>query len=112
MNARLKMVFVSMLLSCLGMAAAQQSQPLHQPILLWPNGAPGSEGKTAPENVVTNAEGEHTVSSIHHPSLTPYLPAAARATGAAVVIAPGGGHYMLSIDHEGYDVAKWLSGHG
>ena len=31
---------------------------------------------------------------------------------AAVIIAPGGGHSLLSIDHEGYDVAKLLSGHG
>jgi endo-1,4-beta-xylanase len=29
-----------------------------------------------------------------------------------VIIAPGGGHALLSIDHEGYDVAKYLSGHG
>ena len=34
------------------------------------------------------------------------------ATGAAVVIAPGGGHSELWMDHEGYRVAKWLSDHG
>jgi acetyl esterase/lipase len=84
----------------------------HQPVLLWANGAPGSEGKTAPETVVVNAEGEQIVSTIHQPSITPYLPRPGAATGAAVIIAPGGGHYQLSIDHEGYDVAKWLSGHG
>jgi len=84
----------------------------HQPILLWANGAPGSEAKTAPETVVVNAEGERIVSTIHQPSITPYLPRPGIATGAAVIIAPGGGHYQLSIDHEGYDVAKWLSGHG
>jgi endo-1,4-beta-xylanase len=31
---------------------------------------------------------------------------------AAIIIAPGGGHYKLTMDDEGYDVAKYLSGHG
>jgi acetyl esterase/lipase len=78
----------------------------HQPIPLWASGAPGSEGKTAAETVVVNAEGERIVSTINQPSITPYLPRPSVATGAAVIIAPGGGHYQLSIDHEGYDVAK------
>jgi acetyl esterase/lipase len=92
---------------CLSGAFAQ-----HQPILLWPNGAPGSEGKTAPEVVEVTPEGEHSLSSINHPSITPYLPAKGTASGAAVIIAPGGGHYKLSIDHEGYNVARWMSAHG
>jgi endo-1,4-beta-xylanase len=29
-----------------------------------------------------------------------------------VIIAPGGGHSEIWIDHEGYDVAEWLSSHG
>jgi endo-1,4-beta-xylanase len=40
-----------------------------------------------------------------------YLPKV-NASGAAVVIAPGGGHSELWIDHEGYNVAEWLSDHG
>jgi endo-1,4-beta-xylanase len=59
-----------------------------------------------------NAEGEHTVTSINNPSITPYLVRGAKEPTAAVIIAPGGGHALLSIDHEGYDVAKYLSGHG
>ena len=42
-------------------------------ILLWPNGAPGSEGKTGDEKLRLY-EGEHILSNIHHPSITPYLP--------------------------------------
>jgi acetyl esterase/lipase len=99
---------VTLLLGCLSRPALAQ----HQPIPLWANGAPGSEGKTAPETVVVNPEGERIVSTVNQPSLTPYLPRPGIATGAAVIIAPGGRHYQLSIDHEGYDVAKWLSGHG
>src|SRR5579863_8499521 len=79
-------------------------------ILLWPNGAPGSEGKSAPETVRLTPEGEHVIASVHQPSLTVFLPA--QGTGAAVIIAPGGGHSELWMDHEGYNVARWLSAHG
>jgi acetyl esterase/lipase len=91
-----------------GMGLAQ-----HPSVPLWANGAPGSEGKTAPEVVtLINTDGEHTVSSINSPSIAPYLVRGSKTPVAAVIIAPGGGHSLLSIDHEGYDVAKWLSGHG
>jgi len=79
---------------------------------LWPNGAPGSEGKTAQEAVRLSPGGDHVVSSVHRPSITVYLPPKDMATGAAVVIAPGGGHRELWMDHEGYNVASWLSDHG
>lgn len=81
-------------------------------ILLWPNGAPGSEGKTGQEKVRIAETGDHVVSGIHHPSITPYLPVKNKATGAAVIIAPGGGHTELWIDHEGYTLARWLSERG
>jgi acetyl esterase/lipase len=81
-------------------------------ILLWPNGAPGSEGKTGEEKVRIAETGDHVISSIHHPSITPYLPSAKNATGAAVIIAPGGGHVELWIDHEGYNPAKYFSDRG
>jgi len=87
-------------------AAAPQS------ILLWPAGAPGSEGKSAEESVRVTEAGEHVVSSVHHPSITPYLPAREKATGAAVIVIPGGGHSELWMDHEGYNVAKFLSERG
>ncbi len=81
-------------------------------IPLWPNGAPGSEGKTAKEMIELSKSGERSVSSIHAPSLTPYLPSKDKATGTAVLVIPGGGHRVLAIDHEGYNVAQWLSERG
>src|ERR1700722_2134765 len=88
---------------------AQQSHPV---IPLWPDGAPGSQGKTAAESVrIAAPGGDHVVSSVHRPSITLYLPKA-NASGTAVVIAPGGGHSELWVDHEGYNVAQWLSDHG
>jgi hypothetical protein len=107
-------VCLAILLVVVG-ARAVAAEP--QTILLWPDGAPGSERKNAaskiPEEVVrVNENGEPIVSGIHHPSITAYLPAKDKSTGAAIVIAPGGGHRELWMDHEGYNVAKWLSDHG
>jgi acetyl esterase/lipase len=81
-------------------------------IALWPNGAPGSEGKPTTEVVVTSASGELSVSGIHNPSITPYLPSKDKATGLAILVIPGGGHRVLAITHEGYNVAEWLRDHG
>ena len=122
MRVTMKSVWVVGLLT-LGLAAAGAAQQAaapavaavnpHAAVALWANGAPGSEGKTAPEVVSPpNADGEHTVTSVNNPSIAPYLVRGTRTPVAAVIVMPGGGHYMLSIDHEGYDVAKYLSGHG
>ncbi|WP_051148459.1 alpha/beta hydrolase [Sphingomonas phyllosphaerae] len=45
-------------------------------------------------------------------TLTPFLPAPGTATGAAVVVAPGGGFRTLSMENEGWDVAKALAKRG
>ncbi|MEO8076891.1 MAG: alpha/beta hydrolase, partial [Acidobacteriota bacterium] len=81
-------------------------------IPLWPDGAPGSQGKPMKEVVTTSASGELSVAGIHHPSVTPYLPAPDKATGLAILVIPGGGHRVLSITHEGYNVAESLRDHG
>lgn len=83
-----------------------------QIVYLWPNGAPGSEGKTGEEKVVVQAAGDHVISNVHKPSITVYLPTKETATGAAIVIAPGGGHNSLWVDHEGFNMAKFLQDHG
>ena len=82
---------------------------------LWPNGAPGSEALAGKKEVITvpaKPGDSLKVSSIHNPSLTIYLPSKEKATGAAMIIAPGGGHRFLSIDTEGTNVAEWLNSIG
>jgi acetyl esterase/lipase len=71
-------------------APAAASAP--QTIPLWPQGAPGALGGD-PKDI---------------PTLTAYLPSPEKATGAAVVICPGGGYGALA-DHEGKPVAEWLN---
>jgi acetyl esterase/lipase len=81
-------------------------------VLLWPNGAPGSEGRTAPETMRINPPDEEVLSNINAPSITPYLPDPAKATAAAVVVIPGGGHKEIWITHEGYRVAQAMADRG
>ncbi|HQE92162.1 MAG TPA: alpha/beta hydrolase [Anaerolineae bacterium] len=45
-------------------------------------------------------------------TITPFLPDPASASGAAVVVAPGGGFFTLSMENEGWDVARALVKHG
>ena len=81
-------------------------------IRIWPGVAPGSEGKeNVPERWVEGGTPDafHRVTDIHNPSLTIYLPAKVKATGAACIIAPGGGHRYLVVDLEGELVAKKLN---
>src|SRR5450432_3125269 len=83
-------------------------------VLLWPNGAPGSEGKTAPERWIEGGTPDafHRVTDIHKPSIAVYLPAKEKATGAAFIIAPGGAHRYLVVDLEGEFVAQKLNAMG
>jgi endo-1,4-beta-xylanase len=81
-------------------------------IPLWPKDAPGSEGKSEPEKVITSNSGERQVSCVHAPSITPFLPAKEKASGACILVIPGGGHRILCVDHEGAYIAQWLADHG
>jgi acetyl esterase/lipase len=83
-----------------------------QEIRLWPGKAPGSESWTIPETTTISAAGDRTIANVSDPVVTVYLPPAATATGAAVVVAPGGALRLLAWDGEGTRVAQWLNGKG
>ena len=91
MHKALLIVFVLIIFSSVTLAQAQRPDP----IPLWPNGAPLTKG-SAPADI---------------PSIQIYKAAQNLATGAAVVVCPGGGYGALA-DHEGYDYAKFLNGIG
>jgi len=52
------------------------------------------------------------VTNVSKPSMQVFRPEKAKNTGTAVVIAPGGGMYALSIVNEGTAVAEWLTKKG
>jgi acetyl esterase/lipase len=86
--------------------AADEDVP--QQIPLWPNGAPGFESRRAEAEIA----GDYWIRNIHNPSITVFLPPVERATGAAVVICPGGGHRELVYKAEGEETAHFLNGIG
>src|SRR5262245_29797972 len=71
-----------------------------------------NDNPSGKEIIRITPQGDHVIRNIHQPSITPYIPSREKATGAAVIIAPGGGHRELWIDHEGYRVAAWLRDKG
>lgn len=81
-------------------------------IRLWPAHAPGSEGWTQVESSFVDGGGAHRTRNVVVPTITPFLPDPAAATGTAVIVAPGGGFHMLSMGDEGVEVAEWLQGLG
>ncbi|HEX2851838.1 MAG TPA: alpha/beta hydrolase [Opitutaceae bacterium] len=79
-----------------------------QVVPLWPNGAPGFESRRdEPEQAR-----DYWVRNIHQPSLTVFLPPKEKATGAAVVVCPGGGHRELVFNSEGVEAARFLNSIG
>jgi endo-1,4-beta-xylanase len=98
---------LALLLTLSVTALLHRALPAVEEVLLWPNGAPGSEGKTAPERIEKG-----NVVSVHKPSITVFLPPADKATTSAVLVIPGGGHRVLCVGHEGVNVAERLNKHG
>lgn len=56
--------------------------------------------------------GDPMARNITKATLTPFLPKAGKANGTAVIVAPGGGYRWLSLDNEGWEVAKALADKG
>ncbi|HVU07700.1 MAG TPA: alpha/beta hydrolase [Verrucomicrobiae bacterium] len=60
----------------------------------------------------TNLWNTRIVFNVVNPTLTVFQPAPDKANGTAVIICPGGAFFALSIDSEGFDVARWLAAKG
>ena len=84
-----------------------------QPVIpLYKGVAPGSENAKQQEVEFTNADKQRRIRNVTQPTLTAFLPERGKASGAAIVIAPGGGFMHLAIEKEGNDVARWLQARG
>jgi putative heme-binding domain-containing protein len=93
--------------------ADRGTAPAGNVIPVWPGAAPGSEGWSQKELEYRN-DWDHKamVRNVTTPTLTAFLPVPSAATGAAVVICPGGGFRFLSWESEGTAVAEWLRARG
>lgn len=101
-----------LLLLCMLSATLLPQLVLSQDIVkLWPDGAiPNAiAGAQLTEKSETDANGILRISNVSVPTLTVFLPPKEKATGAAVMICPGGGYGILAASHEGSDIAKWFN---
>ncbi|MBO9711720.1 MAG: alpha/beta hydrolase [Sphingomonas sp.] len=106
-----------------GLAAVCLAAPAHaQNDKMTPIAIPAQPGAvelgTGPLPGATNPEVWHSqygsvfARNVTVATLTPFLPDPAKATGAAVVVAPGGGFRTLSMENEGWNVARALAKRG
>jgi acetyl esterase/lipase len=99
----------------LGGAAAYASDP----IPLWPGTAPGEKGNLPPECDTTKPTDDLVggrrvtrLSNVSVPTITVFRPSRKHECSTAVVVCPGGGYRILSIDMEGTEVCQWLNSAG
>ncbi len=92
-------------------AVAQNDKMAPIPIPKQPNAIVLGTGKL-PEAIAEESwhsqYGSVFARNVSIATLTPFLPAKGKATGAAVIVAPGGGFQTLSMENEGWNVAKAL----
>jgi len=108
----MKIIFGILLV--LGLSAASlQSMAQTEIINLWPEGkVPNFKTSSVEEKSVTDANGILRISGVTVPTITAYIAPKEKATGAAVMICPGGGYGILAASHEGSDFAKWFNERG
>ena len=80
-------------------------------VKLWPGKAPGEVKDIGPEKETPpkNAGDVKRLTNVGGPTIAVYQPAKDKATGAAVIVAPGGGYSILAIEHEGTQTCEWLN---
>jgi acetyl esterase/lipase len=96
---------------------AWQPSPGHTQVLIWPGAVPDAQPVAGPEVATTDKDfliaGRPVVGvgQVSQPTMTVYSPKG-KNTGAAVVVFPGGGYWVLAIDLEGTEVCDWLTSTG
>ena len=84
-----------------------------KPIQLFPKGAPGEQTKliekALPEGGKVGGASVLRLSGVSDPTITIYPASDEAATGAAMVVCPGGGYEILAYDLEGDEICQWLN---
>jgi len=103
--------FAGFLMSHAFAPAAIAEPPLE--IVLWTDGHPEPRVNAEPaEMLIKGDDGLTRRSNVSVPRLFVHQPEKELATGAAIIVSPGGGFGRLADEHEGSDVCRWLTSHG
>ena len=115
------LIFALSVVFALGGLSAQTPawppSPGHAQVPIWPGAVPDSVPVAGPEDVRTVKDSPVAgrpwieVERVSQPTMTVYSPRE-KNTGAAVVVFPGGGYWILAIDLEGTEVCDWLTSRG
>lgn len=98
----MRTIFVIATLIMTTMLSAQK--PIEIP--LWPNGAPNTNGLKGEQEDLDGGR----VANVVKPSITVYRPE--KPNGTTIIMCPGGGYARLAMNHEGHDMAPWLTAMG
>ena len=96
-----------------GSQASVAAKPT-ETITLWPHGAPGMPDPAPRERITERSTDssfkDRAVAAIAEPRLVVFHPA--HASGASVLLMPGGGYRHVVVDKEGYEMGRWLAARG
>ncbi len=101
----LKIIFILSIISSSVMAQRDS-------VFLFPEGVPGLKENNLVEQDTKSKDGLARLYGITNPCFFPMIPENADEKTPAVVICPGGGYGIVSIDSEGYNVGKWFQERG
>ena len=113
-SALLAPTLLGLVLAAVALPAALPTRADTAPVVyLWPKGSPTLQGADEKERLsppdAQPGQRINSIRNVHNPSIEVHLPAADKATGTAIVVAPGGGHSQLVWASEGTDIARWLN---
>src|SRR5262250_2804360 len=117
-----RLIFAFCVVCTSGILGAQkfdwQPSPGHTQVPIWPGKAPDQQPLKEPEFALSSGTGflvagksATEVDNVTRPTMTVYSPRGNN-TGAAVIVFPGGGFWVLAIDLEGTEACDWLTSKG
>ena len=113
MKRSLSAFIASVFFSSFAVVLANAAEPL-ETFYIWPGKtAPGDDRTVGEEHILEGRRRPfYQLTDISMPTLDVFLPSKEERTGTAILVCPGGGLQRLAYEHEGLEVAEWLTSQG